>query len=198
MYDVNYNWISPLTVPDGIFVEGLNFRQELQVGTLLSQSPRHGNTAPRALGEVVGVTADGRLKLKVHKGQFADASLEEAAGAMAVVGREACGAPKRVSSSVALSYKELISNAPSRPDWYCCHWWGEPIMDFIKCVEEHRELRNGSSSTAYWICAFANCQHDLASELSDDPENSSFRKAMTLATGVLLVLDSDATPFQRI
>eukprot|EP00971_Amphidinium_carterae_P226007 4482609-Amphidinium_carterae.1 len=97
-----------------------------------------------------------------------------------------------------MSYKELVSTGPNKPDWYCCHWWGEPIMDFLKCIEAHRELRHGSVSTAYWICAFANSQHNLEAELSDDPEKSSFRRAMSLATGVLLVLDKEATPFQRI
>merc|ERR1719506_2702062 len=35
-------------------------------------------------------------------------------------------------------------------------------------------------------------------DMSNDPESSSFRKAMRLAGGVLLILDNAATPFKRI
>eukprot|EP00403_Amphidinium_massartii_P037026 CAMPEP_0178445434 /NCGR_PEP_ID=MMETSP0689_2-20121128/40157_1 /TAXON_ID=160604 /ORGANISM="Amphidinium massartii, Strain CS-259" /LENGTH=45 /DNA_ID= /DNA_START= /DNA_END= /DNA_ORIENTATION= len=41
----------------------------------------------------------------------------------------------------AMSYKELVSSGPSTPTWYCCHWWGEPIIDFLACIEEHSKLR---------------------------------------------------------
>jgi len=57
--------------------------------------------------------------------------------------------------------------------------------------------------TAYWICAYANRQHALGADLTIDPKESSFYKAMQLAHGVLLVLDREtnhsgpATPFTR-
>jgi hypothetical protein len=50
----------------------------------------------------------------------------------------------------------------------------------------------------YWVCAYANRQHDLGMDIAKDPEESSFRKAMRMANGVLLILDESATPFKRI
>ena len=47
-------------------------------------------------------------------------------------------------------------------------------------------------------CAYANRQHDLAKELVMDPSQTSFFRAMKLASGVLLILDDKATPFTRI
>merc|ERR1712072_1594376 len=54
------------------------------------------------------------------------------------------------------------------------------------------------SSFSSWVCGYANRQHDLEGEMSDDPEGSSFRKAMKLTKGTLLVLDAKGMPFQRI
>ena len=44
----------------------------------------------------------------------------------------------------------------------------------------------------------ANDQHNLSAAISDDPEDTSFRGAMKLSVGTLLVLDSEAMPFSRI
>ena len=51
---------------------------------------------------------------------------------------------------------------------------------------------------AYWVCAYANNQHNLASDIPADPKASAFFKAMQLCEGVLVVLDKRATPFKRI
>ena len=48
---------------------------------------------------------------------------------------------------------------------------------------------------AYWICASANNQHDLGEELRTG--DRAFRRAMLMCEGVLLVLDSVGTPFER-
>ena len=50
----------------------------------------------------------------------------------------------------------------------------------------------------YWVCAYANNQFELGKDLSNDPRESSFFRAMQLAVGVLLVLDPEATTFTRV
>ena len=54
--------------------------------------------------------------------------------------------------------------------------------------------------TPYWVCAYANRQHALNEELTSDPSDTSFFKAMQLAKFILLILDTVglATPFTRI
>ena len=44
---------------------------------------------------------------------------------------------------------------------------------------------------AYWVCAYANNQHDLDSELGSGkgPLESSFFKAIKISTGIVSVLD---------
>jgi len=96
------------------------------------------------------------------------------------------------------SWVELVAKQPQPATWFVSHWWGEPVVCFIACVEEHARLRGLSDAHAYWVCAYANNQHELGKDLGTDPSNSSFMRAMENAEGVLLILDPDATPFTRI
>ncbi|CAE8590482.1 unnamed protein product [Polarella glacialis] len=96
---------------------------------------------------------------------------------------------------------ELFSASPRTPKWFCTHWWGEPIQDFVACIDRHCAARQlCRQKTLYWICAYANRQHALGEELVRDPKKTSFYKAMCLADGLLLILDNigPATPFQRV
>lgn len=95
------------------------------------------------------------------------------------------------------SFVELLAEGDQAPNWFCSHWWGEPIQDFVSCVEVHQALRE---TDLYWICAYANRQHSLQDELVTDPSQTSFYKAMCLSKGVLIILDEvgPATPFTRI
>jgi len=96
------------------------------------------------------------------------------------------------------SYVELVAFRSQKPDFFVSHWWGETIADFIMCVAQHQDLRFIDGEACYWVCAYANNQHELGVEVADDPKSSSFFKAMQLAIGVLLILDRSATPFTRI
>ena len=54
----------------------------------------------------------------------------------------------------------------------------------------------------YWICAYANNQHDLGADVTADPSQSSFRKAMALAAeaggGTVTIVDLEAVTWTRI
>ena len=82
------------------------------------------------------------------------------------------------------------------PLWFVSHAWLEPIRLFLKCLQKHSLVR--LTKSAYWVCAYANNQHNVEEDISQNPRKSSFYKAMQLCHGVLLVLDSQATPFRRI
>lgn len=73
------------------------------------------------------------------------------------------------------------------------------MLQFVLCCEAHSlQRRIEEDKASYWVCAYANSQHDLSKDVTEDPEQSSFRKAMRLATGTLLMLDPAATAFKRI
>lgn len=74
----------------------------------------------------------------------------------------------------------------------------EPVCKFLACLEQHALVRQLSASTAFWVCAYANNQHHVSDDVGPNPRSSSFYKAIQMSQGVLLVLDSAATPFKRI
>jgi len=102
------------------------------------------------------------------------------------------------------SMVELLATKPQTPQWFISHWWGEPVQAFTSCVQLHQEIRQLPGSACYWVCAYANRQHSLSQEVSADPRDSSFFRALKLSEGVLLILDEatpssgPATPFTRI
>eukprot|EP00971_Amphidinium_carterae_P113465 2247933-Amphidinium_carterae.1 len=65
--------------------------REVQTGATVLQAPRHGNKAPGAVGEIQGVTPEGALQVKVHKGQFTASEN----GPVTINGHEVGGAPSR-------------------------------------------------------------------------------------------------------
>mmetsp|Transcript_67953 Transcript_67953/g.210183 ORF Transcript_67953/g.210183 Transcript_67953/m.210183 type:complete len:661 (+) Transcript_67953:59-2041(+) len=96
------------------------------------------------------------------------------------------------------AYVELVAARVQVPKWFVSHWWGEPVHDFVICITKHASDRGLPETTAYWVCAYANNQWQLAGDVSDDPANSSFRKAIDLAAGTVTVLDRGAVTFSRV
>ena len=66
-------------------------------------------------------------------------------------------------------------------------------MNFVAALRQHSVDQTphgngqGSDDRRYWVCAYANNQHDLEAEISEDPKETSFFKAMQLSEGVLIV-----------
>jgi len=96
------------------------------------------------------------------------------------------------------SYVEMVASESQAPTWFVSHWWGEPVASFLRCIGHHAEVRGLATDAAYWVCAYANNQHQIQSEVSVNPEDTSFFRAIQLSVGVLLILDESATTFSRI
>mmetsp|Transcript_124364 Transcript_124364/g.277863 ORF Transcript_124364/g.277863 Transcript_124364/m.277863 type:complete len:730 (+) Transcript_124364:105-2294(+) len=106
---------------------------------------------------------------------------------------------KPATKTKKCSFVELLTGQPQQPVFFVSHWWGEPIVHFMQCLQAHMTTRGLSDEVPYWVCAYANRQHQLQSEISSDPKKSSFYKALEVARfNVLLILDHEATPFSRI
>lgn len=89
------------------------------------------------------------------------------------------------------SFVELLALGEQQAAWFVSHWWGEAVGNFLQCLEHHAVLRGLPETTPFWVCAYANRQHCLQEEITPDPRESSFYKAMvTAGFRVLLVLDS--------
>ena len=91
---------------------------------------------------------------------------------------------KPATAEQKCSYVELVAPAGTtsqEPKWFVSHWWGEPVKDFFEALKKHAEVRGLKKTDAYWVCAYANNQHDLGSEIPTDPKESAFFKAMQQA-----------------
>ena len=53
------------------------------------------------------------------------------------------------------SFVELVvpegSEGTATPQWFVSHWWGEPVLDFIKCTQEHARVRALGEGGCYWV-----------------------------------------------
>ena len=83
-----------------------------------------------------------------------------------------------------------------KPSWFVSHAWKEPIYRFIAVLVVHAKTRL-LGDAAYWICAYANNQHNLADDIPENPRRSAFYFALQECQGIILVLDKEATPFTR-
>ena len=86
------------------------------------------------------------------------------------------------------------------------------MFDFIKCLEQAvRDFARNSSDkddqrgggmtedTPVWICAYANNQHKLADDITADPKDSGFAKAMEVSKGrTMTILDKEGIVFTRV
>ena len=114
---------------------------------------------------------------------------------------------------------ELMASGEQPPDFFVSHFWAEPILEFFKCLLEHSWARGfedefgfhngqemfhghpfylGGRSPRYWVCAYANNQWTLASELVEDLAETSFARAMRISMGTVSVVDRSAGCFGRI
>lgn len=96
------------------------------------------------------------------------------------------------------SFVELVASGPQLPKWFVSHWWGEPVADFIKCLQGHAMDRGLLEDDAYWVCAYANNQWNVAADVPVDPKASSFRRAIDISEGTVSVLDKAAMCYTRI
>jgi len=102
---------------------------------------------------------------------------------------------------------------PQCPRFVVNHFWGGPVCNFIKCVEQcvrdfarndsgygDQDSRGGGMTidTPIWVCAFANNQWTLDEDILDDPKESGFAKAMEVAQGrTITILDKKGVIFSR-
>ena len=105
---------------------------------------------------------------------------------------------KPATYATQCSLVELIAFGEQVPLYFVSHWWGEPVLDFVKCLEQHAVDRGLGVDSPYWVCAYANNQWKLDDEIGSSLEESSFRKAMKLSLGTVTVLDEGGITFSRI
>ena len=207
LYDLNYYLILPNTVPNGVVLIGLENRTYLKGKKVYQETTDAWQKYQRAEG-IVMTTSEGTVAhIKVTRGRFV------ANKRVFIDGETTCGTPVFVEfkDGIRVSAKEVLHPAPTKPDWFISHWWGDSVLSFIdRCVFHARKYNtkwsaqgpifdeNAFNNYSYWVCAYANNQHELATEIVRSPLQSPFMKALTASNGTLLMLDQKGMPFSRI
>jgi len=104
---------------------------------------------------------------------------------------------KPSTSARKCSYVELVAFGSQRPIYFVSHWWGEPVAEFIDCLAQHAEDRGLQESSPNWVCAYANNQHALATEMGSSVETSPFYRALQITCGAVSIIDTGAVVFTR-
>eukprot|EP00929_Paragymnodinium_shiwhaense_P048027 TRINITY_DN24348_c0_g1_i1.p1 TRINITY_DN24348_c0_g1~~TRINITY_DN24348_c0_g1_i1.p1 ORF type:complete len:1160 (-),score=239.75 TRINITY_DN24348_c0_g1_i1:122-3601(-) len=106
---------------------------------------------------------------------------------------------KPLTKAYPCSWVELIAGGPQRPVWFISHWWGTRFQDTFKMLGFHLRHHGLDDSTPYWMCTFANNQHDLGELEEPNLFQTPFVMAIMSETcrGTLMLMDDNATPFQR-
>ena len=122
---------------------------------------------------------------------------------------------KPLTQARLVSYAELLE--PLAPQVFVSHWWGEEFVCFVRalqlfagtCMSQASSDFTDASNTpeansdpganlAFWVCSFANRQWEV--NLGSTLQESPFERALAApsCTHVLMIMDPDATPLQRI
>ncbi|CAE7252395.1 unnamed protein product [Symbiodinium natans] len=109
-----------------------------------------------------------------------------------------------LTRSRRLSYAELAG--PHKVAWFVSHFWGTSFRHFVFSIRKHAEsvavVSNHADPWAdrtYWICSFSNNQWNVAEEVGQSWEESSFYLALTCGycSGTAMILDDEAMPLTR-
>lgn len=88
------------------------------------------------------------------------------------------------------AFVELLAAGPQEPAWFVSHWWGERLVDFVRCVELHAETRELPDGAGFWALAYAVRRHSPQDLGTEDSHGPAFRRALGLCEGVLMILNS--------
>ena len=98
------------------------------------------------------------------------------------------------------SLVEVIAKAAQAPRWFCSHWWGQPVLEVLVCLEQHtRDRLLDLNNVTYWLSAFALSQWQLGTYVELDIDQSVFMRAMSGCEGTVSVVPKKgADYFSRI
>lgn len=108
---------------------------------------------------------------------------------------------KPLTAQYKCSMVEILAscNGPQIPRWFVSHAWREPLCEMVSALARHAEIRGlDADETYYWVCGYANNQHNLNQDINPNPQKTSFYMALRQCEGMLLCLDTLGTPFHRI
>ena len=65
-----------------------------------------------------------------------------------------------------ISFVELVAKSEQTPSWFVSHWWGTAFHQSLRMLRLHHLARKLDANSFYWMCSFANNQHELDKDLA--------------------------------
>jgi len=88
------------------------------------------------------------------------------------------------------SLVEMMTDRPQPPKYYLLHWWGDLLLNVIKCMKTHMEIRSLAEDTVYWTACFANRPHSSQDNILLSQKDTCFFKAMSASNfNIMLAVD---------
>eukprot|EP00747_Dinoflagellata_sp_TGD_P032080 gnl/TRDRNA2_/TRDRNA2_135717_c2_seq1.p1 gnl/TRDRNA2_/TRDRNA2_135717_c2~~gnl/TRDRNA2_/TRDRNA2_135717_c2_seq1.p1 ORF type:complete len:735 (-),score=112.79 gnl/TRDRNA2_/TRDRNA2_135717_c2_seq1:21-2225(-) len=87
------------------------------------------------------------------------------------------------------SMMEMVASVAQPGQWYVSHWFGLPILHFMRCIDKHMKEREHSENVFYWVFAFACRPHSDTLEICQKPHHFDSYTVMQQCTGMLMVVD---------
>jgi len=104
---------------------------------------------------------------------------------------------KVIKEDNSCSWVEAITNGKEqRCDFFCSHNWAECFRDFMTSIEGICRDKRISGETHFWICVYANNQHNV--ELGSSLTESPFYRALEQSKATMLMLDKTAQAITRL
>jgi len=105
----------------------------------------------------------------------------------------------QLTRSERCSLVELIGQGVQDPRWFVSHWWGTPYRDTLSMLGFHAQSHALPATAPYWICTFANNQHNLEELDQRDLMQTPFARAIMSLTceGTVMLMNNTAEPFRR-
>eukprot|EP00930_Biecheleria_cincta_P101891 TRINITY_DN93542_c0_g1_i1.p1 TRINITY_DN93542_c0_g1~~TRINITY_DN93542_c0_g1_i1.p1 ORF type:complete len:665 (+),score=124.13 TRINITY_DN93542_c0_g1_i1:130-2124(+) len=93
------------------------------------------------------------------------------------------------------SLLEMMTDQPQPPKYYLVHWWGDKLLNVMKCMKTHMQVRSLAEDTIYWIAFFANRPHSPQDNILLNQNETCFFKAMSASNFNILVVVDPRTEF---
>eukprot|EP00658_Telonema_sp_P-2_P066886 TRINITY_DN55848_c0_g1_i1.p1 TRINITY_DN55848_c0_g1~~TRINITY_DN55848_c0_g1_i1.p1 ORF type:complete len:318 (-),score=40.74 TRINITY_DN55848_c0_g1_i1:259-1212(-) len=98
----------------------------------------------------------------------------------------------------ACSYMELVALGPQKSEFHVSQPWLTPFKLTMSAIEWHAEALLLPDTTVYWIDVFAFNWHDPSRDQHRyNVEEAAFHRVLADATGLVVVLDRDASAMGR-
>ena len=139
-------------MPQNYLLRGATIKDTAERAITFAQLADFGNFIQRVLKEVLIVETKKRSAL--YRQRLTSENLEMYSVCKYFV--------KPLTEPHQCSFVDLVATAEAQPPkWFVSHAWSTPFSQTVSMLEFHRQQRGLLPTTPYWICTFANNQHDL-------------------------------------